>query len=91
MYKLLPICLLLSGCVLRGGISAHDKESDTYFRGAPIIGTLSLTQDLPDAPLEVYVQHKSLLWERTENNGENGAYGGSGLNEVGINLKFDLY
>ena len=82
---------LLSGCVLRGGISAHDKQNDTYFRGAPVIGTVSFTQDIPDTNLEVYLQHKSLLWEANENNGDGGVSGGSGLNEIGANIKFDLY
>ena len=82
---------LLSGCVLRGGISAHDQDNDTYFRGSPMIGTVSFTQNIPDSNLEVYIQHKSLLWENIENNGANGVSGGRGLNEVGANIKFDLY
>jgi len=97
MLKLtiISILILLSGCVLRGGVSAHDSKKDTYFRGAPIIGTVSLTQDLPDSPIEVYVQHKSLLWESNESNcygvQVNCMEGGRGLNEIGANLKFDLY
>jgi len=86
---------VLCGCVLRGGISAHDVQKDTYFRGSSVIGTVSLTQDLPNSPIEVYVQHKSLLWESIESNcyggDDNCSSGGRGLNEIGANLKFDLY
>jgi len=95
MFIKLSMCLLLSSCVLRGGVSAHDSQRDTYFRGAPIIGTVSVTQDIPDTNLEIYAQHKSLLWEKRETNCYGGeiscASGGNGLNEIGANLKFNLY
>ena len=91
MFIRLAMIMMLSGCVLRGGISAHDKQSDTYFRGAPVIGTVSFTEDIPDTNIEVYLQHKSLLWEARESNGAGGASGGAGLNEIGANIKFDLY
>ncbi len=95
MFIKIAMCLMLSSCVLRGGVSAHDSQKDTYFRGSPIIGTVSLTQDIPDSNLEIYVQHKSLLWEKRESNCSgseiNCNSGGNGLNEIGANIKFDLY
>jgi hypothetical protein len=77
MIRVFVLAFMLTGCVLRGGISAHDKETDTYFRGSSMIGTVSFTQEVPDSNLEVYIQHKSLLWESVENNGDNGVPGGS--------------
>jgi len=85
----------ITGCVLRGGVSTHPQVNDTYFRGGSTIGTVSLTQDIKDTNLEVYVQHKSLLFENEETNCFNTEIncvkGGAGLNEVGINVKFNLY
>jgi len=92
---LLLFIVSLQGCFLRGGISLHDVDRDTYFRGDGLIGTVSFTQEIPDTPVEVYFQHKSLLVQREESNCSFGqtncVNGGIGLNEVGVNLKFKLY
>jgi len=87
--------VFLSSCVLRTGASLHDTMGDTYFRGGDVIGTVSLTQEITDTPFEIYIQHKSLLLKNTESNcgwrETSCGSGGRGLNEIGANVKFNLY